>query len=369
MVVDPRREAVLEAVERQSVVDGRFSHIKRIDPVGGGGFFSFLFTADDSVSRRRVAIKVLDTLGRRDAYRESCFEREPLMLAQLAHRHDVVQLIADRAEMTTAVSVNGGPPFVLAFPYYVMELASTSLDALILRNKWTPVKRLEAFREICRAVQWLHAHGIAHRDIKPGNILLCRSAAKLGDFGTARVLTETPLLPTYFGKPPGDLRYTPPELLAGIADDDPALFKAADVFALGCTLFELVTGTPLGLLVYETGFAHAFIGMMAVVPPADRRRVFDGVVSSVADGRPIPGLTAAGTDLPKSCRPYVEDLVRDMASLDYRRRPTDFASVFRRLEISLVVLRNEYRDRRRQATRLSRRRLTLAARTGQGMIT
>ena len=67
---------------------------------------------------------------------------------------------------------------------------------------------------------------------------------KLADFGAGRRLgpTARPLLLDYVGFWPGDTRYTPPELIAGLNDHDPGIARAADIYALGCILYRVLTG-------------------------------------------------------------------------------------------------------------------------------
>src|SRR4029079_13736809 len=81
----------------------------------------------------------------------------------------------------------------------------------------------------------LHARGFIHRDVKPHNILLCASGAKLADFGLARAQDTTRL--TAAGTGAGTLAYLAPELLGG-ADPGPA----ADVYGLGVVAFQGLTG-------------------------------------------------------------------------------------------------------------------------------
>src|SRR5437868_817720 len=98
---------------------------------------------------------------------------------------------------------------------------------------------------MCRPVGVVHRRAIVHRDLKPSNLLIFRNGeVKLADFGAGRRLgpTARPLLLDYVGFWPGDTRYTPPELIAGLNDHDPGIARAADIYALGCILFELFSG-------------------------------------------------------------------------------------------------------------------------------
>ena len=94
---------------------------------------------------------------------------------------------------------------------------------------------------MCKAVQRIHKAKIVHRDIKPGNFLVMRDGTiRLSDFGTARLIEDSskPILDDYAGWPPGDIRYTAPEIISSLHDVTPHFAFKGDIFSLGATLFE-----------------------------------------------------------------------------------------------------------------------------------
>lgn len=97
---------------------------------------------------------------------------------------------------------------------------------------------LQAMAHAARATHALHEAGIAHRDIKPGNVLLCPGGAKLADLGLSHVLRPGSTI-TRMGSA-GDIGYLDPGLIRG---DRPS--RASDVFSLGATLHYAVTGEGL----------------------------------------------------------------------------------------------------------------------------
>jgi serine/threonine-protein kinase len=127
-------------------------------------------------------------------------------------------------------------------PFFSMKLAtggSLHDAAPSLRNQ--PRKSVELMAKVARAVEYAHGHGVLHRDLKPGNVLLDdRGEPLVSDFGLAKLLNANKDLTkslTTFGTP----GYIAPEQAQGAAAD---LTPAADVYSLGAILFDLLTGRP-----------------------------------------------------------------------------------------------------------------------------
>jgi serine/threonine protein kinase len=99
---------------------------------------------------------------------------------------------------------------------------------------------VEVAGQICSALQHAHNHGVIHRDLKPGNLFLTKSAeVKLGDFGIARDLKNADI--TAAGMTVGTHAYMAPEQITG----DDSVSGKADLYSLGCCLFEMLVGrTP-----------------------------------------------------------------------------------------------------------------------------
>jgi serine/threonine-protein kinase len=146
----------------------------------------------------------------------------------------------------------------LVMPYY----AGGSLAAKLARDgPLTVVETVRLAAQLARGLDALHARGVIHRDVKPSNVLLDAAGnAVLSDFGLARGADSTQL--TRDGQIVGSLHYLAPELIEG----GPAT-PASDVYALGCLLYECVTGAPpfAGRGDAELGYAHL------VEPPPDPR--------------------------------------------------------------------------------------------------
>jgi tetratricopeptide (TPR) repeat protein len=208
-------------VEVGTVVGSRYT----IDAVAGAGGMCSVYRAHDR-DGSRVAIKALHPHALEAGER---FAREAHMLQDL--RHPAVVRYLDSG--TTADGL----------PYLVMEwLDGTDLEALLRARSLSLVEVLALAQRIARALGAAHARGIVHRDVKPSNIFVVGGdveAAKLLDFGVARwggggrTLTVT-------GTSVGTPAYMAPEQVRG----ERAVDARADVFALGCVVYECLTGEP-----------------------------------------------------------------------------------------------------------------------------
>lgn len=210
-----------------------------------------------------VAIKVLtgDYL-RKQEYHED-FKREVQAVAGLHHPH--VIMVHDFGELPAAVEAHTNGSLVAGSPYLVMELSSRgSLDRIRLPLRWLDFKRIT--RGLLSALAHAHAHGIVHRDIKPGNVLLgstddARPNLKLTDFGIAHSIHRH--RPSHADASPhgtvedvlGTPWYMAPEQLTGHWRD---YGPWTDLYAFGIVAWELATGdVPFdGDSPFDIGMAH-----------------------------------------------------------------------------------------------------------------
>jgi serine/threonine protein kinase len=347
MALDPALDGFLRLVEARGDIDGRFTNLRRIGLGGGGGQFSLVFAAWDNVSNREVAVKVYRPDQLLDTYRVQCFNREAQLLERLGGARGILGWVAPRGEFKERVQTTAGIGFELKFPFFVVELASCDVGALIRDGTWSAEQRLLAFRQMCKSIQRVHREGISHRDIKPSNFLVMGTGdVKLSDFGTARDLNgnEPPVAASY-AAPPGDIRYSAPEMVALLHDDDPSIAFRGDLYALGATFFEMWTGTVLGLQLFGPLFAADLAKAMNAVHKRDRRRVYLQFVQSIASGHPLPSISSYGSGVPTSILELIDGLYKSISALDYRSRLCDFERIFLRIDQCVLVLRNEEKVR------------------------
>ncbi len=200
----------------------------RIERELGAGGMATVYLALDLRHDRRVALKVLRPelaaiLG------GERFLQEIKTTANLQHPH--ILPLHDSGEA-------GGQVFYV-MPYVEGE----SLRDRLNREKQLPVEdAIRIAREVADALHYAHLHGIIHRDIKPENILLHGGHAQVADFGiaVAAVRSEGDTRLTETGMSLGTPHYMSPEQAMGGRDID----ARTDVYALGCVLYEMLTGEP-----------------------------------------------------------------------------------------------------------------------------
>jgi len=209
------------------------SHYKIISKLGQGGMGE-VYLAEDSRLDRKVALKILPQhLSERAELRER-FEREARAVSSLNHPH--ICTLYDIGEQD-------------GIHYLVMEhLVGETLEARLAKGALPLEQTLEYAIQIADALDKAHRQGVVHRDLKPGNIMLVKSGAKLLDFGLAKLQAqETPTnlsaLPTEQanltaeGTILGTLQYMAPEQLEGKEADG-----RTDIFAFGAVVYEMATG-------------------------------------------------------------------------------------------------------------------------------
>ncbi|MBX3471410.1 MAG: serine/threonine protein kinase, partial [Planctomycetes bacterium] len=215
----PRPSAILRRVIGPGTRLGRYALEARI----GQGGMGQVYRARDEALDRHVAIKVLHAEGGEERRRR--FVREQQAAARV--RHPGVVAVHDAGEFE-------------GFSWLAMDLVEgESLEEVLRRGPLPPGDAARIVGACARAVEALHAAGILHRDLKPGNVLIGRDGApRVTDFGVARVEDADRLTRT--GQALGTPLYMAPEQLVGERDVD----GRADVYALGVLLFEMLCGRP-----------------------------------------------------------------------------------------------------------------------------
>jgi tetratricopeptide (TPR) repeat protein len=203
--------------------DNRFD----IHMLAGAGGMGRVFRAHDRQSGQPVALKLLHAVEETALAR---FSHEARALARLEHPH-IVRFVA------YGVAPSGEPYLALEW------LDGETLEQRLAREGLRLEETIELARRVSAALAAAHACGVVHRDVKPSNIFLPGGAVervKVFDFGIARIAGATHGL-TQAGTVLGTPGYMAPEQARGETESFDA---RADVFSLGCVLFECLTGRP-----------------------------------------------------------------------------------------------------------------------------
>lgn len=261
-----------------------------LDAKIGSGAMGEVFRATQTLKdgRTRIAaVKVVsaDFLERENALRR--FQREAEILAQLRHPNIVRYYAHGKFQGTY---------------YYAMEyVEGETLDDVLERREYLPWREVVSFGiQLCQALQYAHEHQVVHRDLKPSNLMVTAdSRIKLTDFGIAKDLDATVAL-TRTGRTLGTAAYMAPEQIRGT----PGISHKTDLYALGCLLFQMLTGKP------------PFEGRSAVVL----------MHAHISEEPPRP--SSKNPEVPKA----LDDLVVELMAKEPPDRPWDAAQVAHLLE-------------------------------------
>lgn len=201
------------------VLDDRYE----IESVLGEGGMAVVYHAKDIITDKDVAIKIIREETMKNPLNLTRFEREARAAASLKHQNIV--------QVSNLGTFEGRP-------YMVTELVvgKTLRQALSLRGKFSFLEACDIMYQLCSAVYYAHQHGVIHRDIKPQNVFITADGTiKLGDFGIATFQNSAHV--TRSDVVVGSVHYLAPE----ISEGNPAS-PQSDIYSLGITFFELITG-------------------------------------------------------------------------------------------------------------------------------
>lgn len=228
--MDQLKVSVISQLKNQNIIGKQIGSYRIIEETGHGGMGDvYLAERADGVFQQKVALKMLRAgfLFDEQLLR---FQSERRILASL--NHDNIARLYDGG-----VSSDGQPWFVMEY------VKGKPIDEYCNSRNFSLEERLKLFLEVCDAVQYAHRNLIAHRDLKPGNILVTdEGKVKLLDFGIAKLLepeegSEAELPATQTGLLPLTPSYASPEQMRR-----QTITTSSDIYQLGVVLYELLTG-------------------------------------------------------------------------------------------------------------------------------
>ncbi|HKF21219.1 MAG TPA: serine/threonine-protein kinase [Candidatus Angelobacter sp.] len=278
----------------------RFSGFHVLDQLGSGGMGRVFLAADERLNRK-VAIKVLAPRYWPDKLLAERFMREAQAMAQLSHPN------------IARIYSLGAPDEP---PHFVMEYipgAPLTQAARVLRLP----QRMELFRKVVLAVEFLHQRGLVHRDLKPANILVGSDLEpKLLDFGLALQLDPGERQLTRPGEVLGTPDYFSPEQAQGEGQLD----SRSDVFSLGVILYQLLTGR----LPFHGETLRAQVEALREQDPVLPRRIEESVPGDLQNIC-LKALEKDPKDRYASAREMAADLERFLADEPVSALPTAYA--------------------------------------------
>jgi serine/threonine protein kinase len=269
------------ALEPRYVIADRF----RIERRAGRGGMGAIYKAEDLQTGGHVAVKIV---ARQSGSARERFQREAVLLAELVHPR-IVRYVA-----------HGATP--AGMPFIAMDwLDGEDLAERLAHGCLDVTESLALVRRASEGLAVAHGRGVVHRDIKPSNLFLVKgdpASVKVIDFGVARIDTVGTAL-TRPGSSLGTAGYMAPEQAAEAGDVD----ARADVYGLGCVLFECLTGRP------------PFVGRPASL-----------LVKVLREKAPRPSELRAGISA------EVDALVGRLLAKDRAERPGDAAELVRTID-------------------------------------
>ncbi|MFE6864606.1 protein kinase [Nocardia sp. NPDC057668] len=239
----------------------------RIERLIGAGGMGEVYLAHDRDLPRMIALKVLGPAVSDDADVRSRFLREADTVARLSHPNIV------------AVFARGEEAGQLWMAMQYVD--GTDLSAVLSAGPVPPERAVRIVTEVAKALDRAHASGVLHRDVKPANILLAAGTGAevfLADFGIAKVLDHVGEA-TRTGQLYASLRYAAPEQFEART----AVSARTDVYALGGTLYHLLTGNPPYAGESPGQLLHGHLNLPVPQPTSSRSELpggFDTVVTT-----------------------------------------------------------------------------------------
>lgn len=351
----------IEALKSNEELCERFEHLDCVNVFlgtdgkeGKEGCTSVVFKANDATDDRKLAVKVLDKSSLPGRKCDSLIEWESKLLELLKNKKNCQVLRVPHRPLN--VDVNGK---LIPTSYLATIYLKTDIRRFFYKGDKSIItdlsKKLKVYISVLSAIKVLHSMDICHRDIKPENFRACKKDGKSVvvaiDLGLALASQELEHKIRMFSpEATGNQEYAAPEKLCGF-ENDYALGKGADMYSLGCLLYELV-GKDLFYEQFKALNKNCYCRIMndCKVYNSDgdsleeRLSVYDSYIDRDFSQLQLPQLPQT-LGIPEHARKEIQGLIDGLCCLDYRKRikSSEIESVKNKIR-SII---GELEDRRR----------------------
>jgi serine/threonine protein kinase len=306
----------------------------------------------------------MDPCGPSDAYRLSCFNREPEIVRELLGKNRCLQLVEGLNTFKFEIEATTGDKFELKFDYFSTDYICDDIDDYFLaKEDFSPIEKLKLFKLIVNAVEAIHKNYIFHRDLKPDNIRAENTNGSkctyVIDFGTAARFDSSKLISAYSAQVGASL-YSAPETFLGFAGERD-IAKKTDFYALGCMLYELfnkqiffnelLNKNPT-FLTTLTALAISFSRHSEL---KEKLAAWDDTIEKFSNSVKPPAYQETGCTLPVAISGLIIELFKTLTEFDFNKRMSNFEQIRKTVDTAILVLRNEAIEQERlQQKRIAR---------------
>lgn len=366
----PNHKSLIDQVELTKELDFRFQDIQcmNISASRRRGVLSLVFQAKDKISNKKVAIKFMDPERLGDKYRIDAFEREPEILEKIEHKKRCLGLVSGLNHFQWNLLIPGGTHSVnIPIQYFAVDWLEDDIDYVFHEQHiLNPIEKLKMFRLILLAVEAIHSESVSHRDLKPDNLRATNNNGNqvviVIDFGTSAVYDAPNLVSTYH-QPVGAPAYSSPEAFAGFAGYR-ELGESADIYALGCLLYELFNKEIFGKARGQNpNFNQALVIMASEMA---RLSTWEEKLNAWKSKMPLirnivepPPIDGPGNSVPPVLKFLLNKAYGQMVKFDFNDRTLSLEQIRKIIDSAINVLLNEKRQKQilERKKEMRRRRL------------
>lgn len=320
----------------------------------------YVFRAHDAVTGRNIAVKTTNPLFcEAEPKLKECIKWESAVLQKLKGSRRLQQIFTPLKTMQVDIQLEEkNYIFSVSFfssIYMDIDVRKSFFDEANDRLK-TCANRLKLFCSIISAVQSLHREGFCHRDLKPSNIMGMRKDGKctavLIDFGLSLATEEIEREIKLFSPNAEDLpmMYCAPELYSCF-EDNWEMAKSADIYSLGCMLFELLDKRSFYTTLNETNGSTFWEAVNNIRVGKEefngnekkRLALYDELLSDFAHSIIIPRISEDSI-IPEYLRNELQTIINRLCAFDYRKRAkeNDLDGIKEKIRLIIRILENEH---------------------------